>query len=651
MSARAGHLYVLRDDPAGSQVYGYHVNEISGALTLLSGFPISTGGNGVNSLVCERLAVDRANKRLYVINDGADNVIAYSINPATGALTALPFSPIALGAGTWNSIAVHPSGSPLVIGDGNTTAGRVLSFRITATTATAAAGSPFPINPASAFSSAFSQDGNYYYVGGNMGSVFAGFGVDPSTGVLSALAGSPFSSTTGNPVAYATDASGRLFLVTTTPELRAFTINSGTPTGVTGNPFPPTGLTQRRDGLVHPNGYYVVAGNTGNNVGVFQIGGTGASTTLTAVSGSPFATGGTTANVLALNQAGTFLYVANRLSRNLTTFGFNTTNGQLTSLNVQPSNTNGSAGFLNGMGYLPFAVNRTRLDFDGDGQADLSVFRNGTWHLLRSTQGPASTLWGLSNDLLAPSDYDGDGKSDIAVWRPTGQGDPARSYFYILQSTSNTLRFEQFGSQGDAPTVVGDWDGDGKADPAVFRSAVGVGDPCGGSAVWYYRPSAESGVDFRYVCWGLSGDRPLNGDFDGDGRQDAAVFRPSDGVCYIRQSTSGQMRIEHWGIETDRFVPADYDGDGMTDLAVFRPSNSAWFVLNSSNGLPVIVQFGLSGDIPVPGDYDGDGRVDIADFRPTDGSWYRINSSSGSSFAQPFGQNGDIPVPSSFFSP
>jgi hypothetical protein len=656
MNAQAGYLYVMNDNPAGAgnQVYGFQVNEVTGALTALSGFPVATGGLGVNSLVCERMTIDKANRRLYVINDGADTVSAYAINPSTGALTALPFSPIALGAGTWNSIAVHPGGSPLVIGDGNTTAPRVLSFQITATTATAAAGSPYTTGSAPALSAVFSHDGNYYYGGGNMGAVFGGFSVNAATGVLTALAGSPFSSTTGNPVSHAMDAAGRLFVVTTTPEIRVFTTSSGIPTPVSGNPFPPAGLTQRRDGLIHPRGFYIVAGNTGNNVGVFQINGSGASTTLAAAPGSPFATGGTTANVLALNQSGLFLYVANRLSRNVTTFAFNTATGQLTSLGVQPSNTIGAAGFLSGMNYLPAAPNRRRADFDGDERTDLSVFRDGVWHLLRSTLGQTSVQWGQSSDAPAPSDFDGDGRADITVWRGAGQGDPTRAYFYILQSSTNALRAEQFGSQGDVPQIVGDWDGDGLADPAVFRPMVTAndpGDPCGGSTAWYFRPSASAGVDYRYLCWGTNGDKPLNGDFDGDGRQDAAVFRPSDGVTYIRHSSTGQLRAELWGLATDRFVPADYDGDGKTDLAIFRPSNNTWFILNSSNNQAVIVTFGQNLDIPVPGDYDGDARDDIAIFRPTDGAWYRINSGNGSSSAQQFGQNGDVPIPSVFFRP
>ncbi len=648
MNAQAGYLYVMNDNPAGAgnQVYGFQVNETTGALTALSGFPVATGGLGVNSLVCERMTIDKANRRLYVINDGADTVSAYSINPATGALTALPFSPIALGAGTWNSIAVHPGGSPLVIGDGNTTAPRVLSFQITATTATAAAGSPYTTGSAPALSAVFSHDGNYYYGGGNMGAVFGGFSVNAATGVLTALAGSPFSSTTGNPVSHAMDAAGRLFVATATPEIRVFTTSSGIPTPVNGNPFPPAGLTQRRDGLIHPRGFYIVAGNTGNNVGVFQINGSGASTTLAAAPGSPFATGGTTANVLALNQSGLFLYVANRLSRNVTTFAFNTATGQLTSLGVQPSNTIGAAGFLSGMNYLPAAPNHRRADFDGDERTDLSVFRDGIWHLLRSTLGQISVQWGQMGDAPAPSDFDGDGRADITVWRGAGQGDPNRSYFYILQSSTNTLRAEQFGKMGDTPAVIGDWDGDCKADPAVYRS-----DMMGGPSYFFYRPSNSPATDFVSIQWGGPNDEPLNGDFDGDGRQDAAVFRQTEGVWYIRQSSDGQLRAVVFGLAADRAVPADYDGDGKTDIALLRPSNNVWYILQSSNSQVIATQFGQNLDIPVPGDYDGDGRDDISIFRPADGAWYRINSSNGSFSAQQFGQNGDVPLPSVFYRP
>ena len=38
------------------------------------------------------------------------------------------------------------------------------------------------------------------------------------------------------------------------------------------------------------------------------------------------------------------------------------------------------------------------------------------------------------------------------------------------------------------------------------------------------------------------------------------------------------------GPGADRPVAADYDGDGRCDVAVFRPSTSNWYVINSATG-------------------------------------------------------------------
>ena len=56
----------------------------------------------------------------------------------------------------------------------------------------------------------------------------------------------------------------------------------------------------------------------------------------------------------------------------------------------------------------------------------------------------------------------------------------------------------------------------------------------------------------------------------------------SNGLWYILRGTAGYMVME-WGIATDRVTPADFDGDGKTDVAVFRPSNGTWFWFNSAS--------------------------------------------------------------------
>ena len=288
---------------------------------------------------------------------------------------------------------------------------------------------------------------------------------------------------------------------------------------------------------------------------------------------------------------------------------------------------------------------RTPYDFDGDGRADLTVFRpsNGFWYQLTSQNNSfLAVKFGQTGDRIAPADYDGYGRTDFAVFRDVVFGADNRAYFYITNSSDGSFRPEQFGATGDVP-VSGDWDGDGRSDLAVYRD----GALSGGQGYFFYRPSSASGVDFRAIAWGTNGDKPLVGDFDGDGRQDAAVFRPSNGVWYILQSSNNQVVAQSLGIATDIPAAADYNGDGRTEIAVFRPSNGTWYTSPNPQTNYGAVQFGQAGDLPVAADYDGDGRADIAVYRPSNGTWYLLRTTAGFTGVQ-FGNNEDQPIPNAF---
>jgi len=73
---------------------------------------------------------------------------------------------------------------------------------------------------------------------------------------------------------------------------------------------------------------------------------------------------------------------------------------------------------------------------------------------------------------------------------------------------------------------------------------------------------------------GRVGDLPAVADYNGDGRAGPALFRPSTGAWYI----SGLGTTYVYGAAGDLPIVADYSGDGLPDIAVYRASNNTWYI-------------------------------------------------------------------------
>ncbi|HAS82416.1 MAG TPA: hypothetical protein DCS43_07025, partial [Verrucomicrobia bacterium] len=101
------------------------------------------------------------------------------------------------------------------------------------------------------------------------------------------------------------------------------------------------------------------------------------------------------------------------------------------------------------------------------------------------------------------------------------------------------------------------------------------------------------------------------------------------GRWHIVRSSDGRYVEGDWGFPAALPVPADYDGDGKDDLAVFCPATGMWYIQQSSDKTLREQHFGWFPCLPVPGDYDGDGKDDIAVYEPGEGRWSILQSTGG----------------------
>lgn len=177
--------------------------------------------------------------------------------------------------------------------------------------------------------------------------------------------------------------------------------------------------------------------------------------------------------------------------------------------------------------------------------------------------------------IKRPVDFDGDGRQDYSVLKfPTGPPSPIQ--YWNLNSTAGIQVGALWGDAGTDFPVPGDYDGDGRDDLAIYRAGATAGAQ---STFWIFRSGTNTGLAVNY---GLNGDQAHCRDFDGDGRTDFAVFRRGvnagdPAYWWIIQSTTGTDRVDQFGTTGDPSgtfgdtpVSGDYDGDGKFDLAVYR---------------------------------------------------------------------------------
>lgn len=213
----------------------------------------------------------------------------------------------------------------------------------------------------------------------------------------------------------------------------------------------------------------------------------------------------------------------------------------------------------------------------------------------------------------------------LAVYRPSTNF----IYAYADLGSQTYALNGHYGQAGDIP-VVGDFDGNGVYDLAVFR---------GGS--WIVDSTHTLTADPAPLSFGgMAGDIPLAADFDGDGIADLVIYR--NGNWYIRRSTNGtSFALSLGGASGDKPIVADFDGDGIPDIAVFNNGN--WTIRMSVTSSNTTDTFGAAADLPCAADWDHDGRAELCVFR--NGTWYFKKIGAPNTLdTYSFGASGDLPL-------
>ena len=317
----------------------YSINPTTGALTALAGFPVGVPGSGQ----IYETKIDPSGKFLYVVDDVASGkVYAFSINQSNGSLTAVAGSPFAAGSGS-QSLAFDVTGSYLFVANFNDAT--ISAFSLDASTGVLKqlSTSPYSTLGANSQPSQIATIGNYLYVADFGTNTVEFFTIAAGTGELARPITETPATTGPAPAGLAINPSGSVLYTANSGAgqnrgISAFTVDSSTGalTSIAGNPLaiPVAGYIS-----IDPQGKFLfvpeansITGSVG--LAVYPIDATTAALGR-ASTGSPFATG-TNPYSVSIDPTGDFVYVANDQSANVSEFTLNSTTGVLSPVMGSP---------------------------------------------------------------------------------------------------------------------------------------------------------------------------------------------------------------------------------------------------------------------------------------------------------------------------
>jgi hypothetical protein len=246
-------------------------------------------------------------------------------------------------------------------------------------------------------------------------------------------------------------------------------------------------------------------------------------------------------------------------------------------------------------------------DFNGDGIAEKAIYFGGEWFVDLNGNGrwDDEDLWaklGTKEDLPVVGDWDGDGKDDIGIFGPEWPGDPdAIEHEPGLPDPENqTQRVDEKKPKNVPPNP----------DEATQ-----------GHRLLKHKSTGKARADlidhvFRY---GTNKDKPIAGDWNGDGIDQIGIFR--DGVWMLDTNGDGRWTAEdarvNFGQKDDLPVVGDWDGDGIDEIGIYR--SGTWMLDTNKNreldAADKVFEQGGAEDLPVVGDVDGDGIDDPGLYR------------------------------------